>query len=91
MTYNCIANSLTEFEECQDYALVEKHKIPYPSKERWLVLEIVAKRLIEQWGALSLYFFSFLASVIANDAKKASGGERTHTGPKNCFVHIEKI
>lgn len=32
----------------------------YPSKTRWLVMEDVSKRLLEQWTALELYFASFL-------------------------------
>ena len=63
--YNFISSSykrLQEYQGFQEFTRVEQHKILYPSQSRWLVMEQVAKRLFEQWPALTLYFASFLES-----------------------------
>ena len=55
--YNFLAFSSkrqNEFKECQDYVEAAKHSILYPSKTRWLVMEQVVKRLLEQWKALNV-------------------------------------
>ena len=65
--YNFLAFSSkrqNEFKECQDYVEAAKHSILYPSKTRWLVMEQVVKRLLEQWKALNLCFQSFLLSKV---------------------------
>ena len=40
----------------QMFAGVEPHKILAPGQTRWLSLHMCVKRLLEQWGALQLYF-----------------------------------
>ena len=53
--YSFVASSpkrLHKFQEYQVVVDVVKHKILYPSTTRWLVLEVVAVRLLEQWQAL---------------------------------------
>ena len=61
--YNFLSFSskrLSEYRECQVFVKAAKHSILYPSKTRWLVMENVCKRLVEQWDALTLYFQSYL-------------------------------
>lgn len=73
--YNFIAlfpKRKEEFEQCQDFVRTEKHKILYPSRTRMLVLEKVAKRLLEQWNALSVDFAVFLSQERTDKAKIGS-------------------
>ncbi|KAK4328250.1 hypothetical protein Pmani_001368 [Petrolisthes manimaculis] len=59
--YSYIMNSpkrLSEFAEFQKFTEVQPHKILHPSCTRWLSLEEVVKRILEQWPALTLYFTS---------------------------------
>lgn len=49
---------LSEYTEFQSFTDVQPHKILHPSCTRWLSLEEVVKRIIEQWPALTLYFTS---------------------------------
>jgi hypothetical protein len=53
-----------EYAECQKFIEVVEHAIFYPSKTRWLAMEQVVKRLLEQWDALKIYFQSMLADNI---------------------------
>jgi len=46
-------NALMQFQKFLD---LKPHKILHPSQTRWLSLEAVSKRIIEQWDALRLYF-----------------------------------
>lgn len=45
-------------EEFQHFVHVKPHKILHPSQTRWLSLESVVTRLLEQYDALKLYFIS---------------------------------
>lgn len=40
----------------QTYLNLKPHKILHPSQTRWLSLNSVVERLLEQWDALKLYF-----------------------------------
>ena len=57
----------------KDAVDVVKHKILYPSTTRWLVLEDVAVRLLEQWQAL-IPFFKTHADARIESAKKIYRG-----------------
>ncbi|XP_036320746.1 uncharacterized protein LOC118735203 [Rhagoletis pomonella] len=52
-----------EFREFQDYCSVKPHKILGICQTRWLSLEAVICRLIEQWESLRLYFISNFLEV----------------------------
>ncbi len=45
-----------EFVEFQTFTHTEIHKMLHPSQTRWLSLSAVVERVLEQWGALQLYF-----------------------------------
>ena len=49
---------------------------------RWPVMEQVAKRMIEQWDALTFYFQSFLVDEEERKARKL------YEGLKNVDLHI---
>lgn len=55
-------------KEFQDYLELKPHKILQPSQTRWLSLEAVVKRMLEQYEALKLYF----RDAIFNDRIKAA-------------------
>ncbi|XP_050710711.1 zinc finger protein 862-like [Eriocheir sinensis] len=48
----------TEYEEFQKFTEAPLHRILHPSFTRWLSLEEVVKRVLEQWPTLKLYFTS---------------------------------
>lgn len=57
--YSYIMNSpkrLSEYSDFQKFTETQPHKLLHPSCTRWLSLEEVAKRILEQWPALTLYF-----------------------------------
>ncbi|XP_050316342.1 uncharacterized protein LOC126750689 [Anthonomus grandis grandis] len=57
--YNYFSNSpkrVEEYKEFQEFANVSISKILHPSQTRWLSLECVVKRLLNQYEALRLYF-----------------------------------
>ncbi|XP_043271187.1 uncharacterized protein [Venturia canescens] len=45
-----------ELQQFQSFLDLKIHKMLHPSQTRWLSLEAVVKRLIEQWEALKLFF-----------------------------------
>ncbi|KAB0790539.1 hypothetical protein PPYR_15060 [Photinus pyralis] len=47
---------LNELKECQVFANEKPHKILRPSQTRWLSLQAVVDRILEQWNPLNLYF-----------------------------------
>lgn len=47
-----------DFQQFQMFTNVDIHKILHPSQTRWLSLNEVVNRIIEQWQALRLYFSS---------------------------------
>uniref|UniRef100_A0A6P7FRN4 E3 SUMO-protein ligase KIAA1586-like n=1 Tax=Diabrotica virgifera virgifera TaxID=50390 RepID=A0A6P7FRN4_DIAVI len=47
-----------DFKQFQMFTNVDIHKILHPSQTRWLSLNEVVNRIIEQWEALRLYFTS---------------------------------
>ncbi|KAK4291750.1 hypothetical protein Pmani_035437 [Petrolisthes manimaculis] len=59
--YSYIMNSpkrLSEYTEFQVFTETQPHRILHPSCTRWLSLEEVVKRIMEQWPSLTLYFTS---------------------------------
>ena len=59
--YTYISNSpkrLGEFKEFQTFTNTDPRKILHVSCTRWLSLEQVTKRILDQWPALTLYFTS---------------------------------
>lgn len=57
--YNEFKNSAKRqyhFQEFQNFLDIEVHKILRPSQTRWLSLNAVITRILEQWDALQLYF-----------------------------------
>lgn len=48
------------FTECKAFLKAEKKAILYRNKTRWLVMESVSVRMIDQWDPLTLYFQSYL-------------------------------
>lgn len=54
--FKCSAKRQNSFKEFQIFLNLEIHKILHPSQTRWLSLNEVVIRLIEQWNALKLYF-----------------------------------
>ena len=66
--YNFVAYSpkrKSEFAECQKFVEVAEHAILYPSKTRWLAMEHVVKRLLEQCDDLKKNFQSMIADNIS--------------------------
>jgi len=45
-----------QFVQFQEFCSTPTHKILHPSQTRWLSLQAVVSRLLEQWDALNLYF-----------------------------------
>ncbi|XP_036317486.1 zinc finger MYM-type protein 6-like, partial [Rhagoletis pomonella] len=64
------AKRIYDFKEFQEYCQVEPHKILGVSTTRWLALEGVINRIIEQWDALQLYFISNVIEVNGINAAK---------------------
>lgn len=65
---------VSELKEFQEYCSVAPHKILGICSTRWLSLEGVVLRIVEQWDSLKLYFISCVyevqgisAGVIAED------------------------
>lgn len=59
--YNYFMSSpkrLSELKEFQEFVKVKPHKLLHPSQTRWLSLQAVVSRLLEQYDALQLYFTS---------------------------------
>lgn len=59
--YNYFAHSAKrqrEFVEFQQFANVEPHRLLRACQTRWLSLNAVVARVVEQWAALELYFQS---------------------------------
>ncbi|XP_037932808.1 zinc finger MYM-type protein 6-like [Teleopsis dalmanni] len=56
-----------EFKEFQEYCNIKPHKMLGLALTRWLSLQQVVLRIIEQWDALQLYFLSHCIEV--NDIK----------------------
>lgn len=57
--HNYVAHSykrLTLLKEFQEFVNIKPHKLLHPSQTRWLSLQQVVKRLLEQYDALVLYF-----------------------------------
>lgn len=57
--YNYFAHSAKrqhEFKEFQQFVEAEPHKLLRPCQTRWLSLEAVVNRILEQWDALIVYF-----------------------------------
>ncbi|XP_049310267.1 uncharacterized protein LOC125778069 [Bactrocera dorsalis] len=54
---------IEEFKDFQDYCSVQPHKILGISMTRWLSLEAVINRIIEQWNPLQLYFLDSVLEV----------------------------
>ena len=50
-----------EYQQFQEFVEAEPHKLLCLAQTRWLSLESCAKRILEQWNALQLYFTSFVA------------------------------
>lgn len=50
------AKRQAEFLQFQSFLQIEPHKILHPSQTRWLSLNLVVERILEQWEALKLYF-----------------------------------
>lgn len=78
--YNYVAGSSKrqlKLKKCQDFVKVASHAILYPSKTRWLVMENVAKRLLEQWDALLLFFGS---EAQEGPKKQQTTAQNIHTG-----------
>lgn len=64
--YNYIGNSLKRVEILkgfQNFTQTKIQKILHPAQTRWLSLEDVVCRILEQFNALKLYFLD----VVAND------------------------
>lgn len=60
-TYTYLSNSpkrLNEYKEFQIFTNTDPRKILHISCTRWLSLEQVAKRILDQWPALTLFFTS---------------------------------
>ena len=57
--YNYIFHSpkrILQFKEMQKFAALEPHRLLHPSQTRWLSLQAVVERILEQWPALVLFF-----------------------------------
>lgn len=64
--YNEFKNSakkIHKFREFQTFLDIKTHKILRPSQTRWLSLNAIVERMIEQWEALRLYFWNQRSTV----------------------------
>lgn len=59
---------IESFTEYQLFTETETHKILRPSQTRWLSLQSVVNRILEQWSALQLFFSN---EALAENIKKA--------------------
>lgn len=69
--YNFFKSSskrICQYKEFQDFCDISPHKILRPAQTRWLSLDLVVNRIVEQWPALKLFF----ASNWLTDKLKAS-------------------
>lgn len=66
---NYFSNSsvrLANLKECQIFVHLEPHKMLKLSQTRWLSLQTVVNRILEQWSALKLFFTSEAEDEIGN-------------------------
>lgn len=61
---------VNELKEFQEYCAVKPHKILGVCQTRWLSLEGVILRILEQWDSLKLYFISCFYEVQGIQPKK---------------------
>lgn len=80
---------VNEFKEFQEYCSVEPHKILGICKTRWLSLEGVVLRIIEQWDCLKLFFISCAYEV--NDIKPKKLAEGMTSKMKSYFLFLSYI
>ncbi|XP_054746788.1 zinc finger protein 862-like [Anastrepha obliqua] len=90
--YNYFSHSskrINDLKEFQEYCSVEPHKILGVSQTRWLSLEGVVARLIEQWDSLKLYFISCFYEV--NGIRPAQLAEEMCANTKCYFLFLTYI
>lgn len=59
---------IDSFKEYQLFTETQPHRILRPSQTRWLSLQLVVDRILEQWAALKLFFTN---EALAENIKKA--------------------
>jgi len=69
---------LLKFQEFQEFVNVDSHRLTYASPTRWLSLESVVNRMLEQWSALILFF---QAEALESNIKSAAGILNALTNP----------
>lgn len=63
--YNYFGSSpkrTSEFKQFQNFCNVKIHKLLHPSQTRWLSAHAVIARILEQYGALQLYFIDAVSN-----------------------------
>lgn len=80
---------IEELKEFQDYCSVKPHKILGVCQTRWLSLEGVILRIIEQWDSLKLYFISCYYEV--QGVKPAHIAEEMTSKVKCYFLFLSYI
>ncbi|XP_018571105.1 uncharacterized protein LOC108910845 [Anoplophora glabripennis] len=79
---NGSAKRLKDFKQFQDFVNIKPHKLLRLSQTRWLSLEAVVLRILEQWPALRLYF----QSAVLEDNLVAA--EQILYGLENCIFKL---
>jgi hypothetical protein len=72
----------SKFIQFQQFTDTELHKLLHPSATRWLSLENVVNRVLEQWSALTLYFHEKWLN------EKLLAAEQIHQGLNDPFVKM---
>lgn len=60
--FSCSPKRQGTFQEFQEFVQAKPHKLLHPCQTRWLSLESVVSRLLEQYNALRLYFTDAVVS-----------------------------
>ncbi|XP_036322244.1 uncharacterized protein LOC118736257 [Rhagoletis pomonella] len=90
--YNYFSHSpkrISELKEFQNYCCVATHKILGISQTRWLSLEGVICKIIEQWESLKLYFISCFLEV--NGIRPAELANAMNAEMKSYFLFLSYI
>jgi hypothetical protein len=63
-----------DFKEFQNFVDAEPHKMLRPCQARWLSLQAVVNRILEQWVPLTLYLSESLQNHCFAETKRSQRG-----------------
>ncbi|CAH1395672.1 unnamed protein product [Nezara viridula] len=77
---NDSSKRISQFQQFQNFVGVKIHKMLHPSQTRWLSLQEVVDRIVEQWDALKLFFTDRLKTATVGGLVQASEYIKSHGG-----------